>query len=499
MTTTTPLRITLALALVTLLAVSSSGCSDDTNSTPADGGGDATRADGTGADGGTPTLPETYTFASRFVSGESSVVHSGQSGRHLLIEEIKRFIGELTDTSYASPKAGDVVADLMFFYDFKNAGGTEGEKIKFAPAGGGSAKQATFGDVGEIVSLHEKMPDIESVVGWTAGTAGWGDGSVKPSDLVKQWFGAVETLVLARINDANIPKDPSGKDIASPYLSADGIDYEELIVKFLLGAVALSQAADKYLDDDKDGQGLLSDNTKAVAGKPYTALEHAWDEGFGYFGAAHDYSAYTDEEIAGAGGRDGYKNGWYDSDADGKVDLGREINWGASVNAGKRDLGAKAKTDFSKQAFEAFVAGRHLIRSIDGAPSSAQLDMLRGYRDAALGAWEKAIAATAVHYINDVLQDMAKFGNTDYSFASHAGHWSELKGFTLSLQFNPRSPLTAAKLGELHQKIGDKPVLPGASNVAEYKTALLAARDILKDAYGFDAQNVGDADGNNGW
>ena len=28
-----------------------------------------------------------------------------------------------------------------------------------------------------------------------------------------------------------------------------------------------------------------------------TALEHAWDEGFGYFGAAINYGAYTDQEL----------------------------------------------------------------------------------------------------------------------------------------------------------------------------------------------------------
>ena len=30
-----------------------------------------------------------------------------------------------------------------------------------------------------------------------------------------------------------------------------------------------------------------------------TAMEHAWDEAFGYFGAARDYSRYTDEQLAG--------------------------------------------------------------------------------------------------------------------------------------------------------------------------------------------------------
>ena len=70
------------------------------------------------------------------------------------------------------------------------------------------------------------------------------------------------------------------------------------------GAVGFSQGADDYLDDDTEGKGLLADHTAADEGKPYTALEHAWDEGFGYFGGARNYLLYTDEEIAGEGGRD---------------------------------------------------------------------------------------------------------------------------------------------------------------------------------------------------
>ena len=53
--------------------------------------------------------------------------------------------------------------------------------------------------------------------------------------------------------------------------------------KFLLGAVAFSQGADDYLDDDVAGKGLLVFGYIPAEGKKYSALEHAWDEGFGYF------------------------------------------------------------------------------------------------------------------------------------------------------------------------------------------------------------------------
>ena len=119
----------------------------------------------------------------------------------------------------------------------------------------------------------------------------------------------------------------------------------------------------------------------------------------------------------------------------------------------------------------------------------------------AVGAWEKAISATCIHYINDVLQDMATFGSSGYSFSSHAKHWGELKGFALGLQFNPISPLSDADFEAVHTLLGDAPVLPTDSveQIEEYETALKEARALLGAAYGFDAANLGDSGGEGGW
>ena len=64
----------------------------------------------------------------------------------------------------------------------------------------------------------------------------------------------------------------------------------------------------------------------------------------------------------------------------------------------------------------------------------------------------RSVAATAVHYINDVLADMADFDTTNNVFADTdnfkdlAKHWGEMKGFALGLQFSPWSPFAADKL-----------------------------------------------------
>ncbi|MEL6186119.1 MAG: DUF4856 domain-containing protein, partial [Myxococcota bacterium] len=331
---------------------------------------------------------------------------------------------------------------------------------------------------------------------------GYGDGSQTPEGALLDMFAKVEGLVLDRFN-GNVPLDPSGAAITSVYVAADGVDYQQLIQKYLLGAVPYSQGTDDYLDDDTMGKGLLSANDAASDGRPYTPLEHVWDEGFGYFGAARNFADYTDDEIAQKGGRPEWQ-GAHDTDASGSIDLLSEHVFGHAQNAAKRDRGssADAMTDFTADGFQAFIDGRTLIVNAGGNLDATQLAELQGFRDAAVGAWEKAIAATVVHYINDTLQDMGKFGTMEYGFLDHAKHWSEMKGFALSLQFNPNHALiSAADLQSILTAMGDAPVLPNADNAAieAYRTALNGAKATMQTAYGFDARNMGDAMGLGGW
>ena len=79
------------------------------------------------------------------------------------------------------------------------------------------------------------------------------------------------------------------------YTTDDGVDMSQMINKVLIGAVPYYQATGVYLNSL-----LERDNSEARDGTdPYTAMEHAWDEAFGYFGAARDYFRYTDDQLAG--------------------------------------------------------------------------------------------------------------------------------------------------------------------------------------------------------
>jgi len=489
-----------SLLLTCFFAMACSG--KDTDSGTADGTDGLSDTDGedtgdTGEDtGDAPDLTDAYAFESA-LSGENSVSYSGQVFRHLLIDDMKAHLGGITDRINEGafyPVAGDVVEELAFYYDFDSSVGGS-VPIYTSPDPG--ALQTTYDDVSSDKDLAGKTAGNDATgqhKDWTTELVGWDqDGVTSPESLIRTWFVEIDEQAVAW-GAGDIPLDPSGAPVPAVYVSPEGLDYQQLLQKFIRGAVAFSQGADDYLDDDTEGKGLLSDHTALDDGKPYTALEHQWDEGFGYFGAARSYPDWTDAEIADTPGRD--VNG------DGAVDLTREMNWGHSVNAAKRDRGAVAATDYTAEAWLGFYNGRALLAETAGTPlTEAQATELAGYRDQALDAWEKALASTVVHYINDTLQDMGTFGTDDYDFGNHAKHWSEMKGFALAFQFNRRSPMSDADFAAMHALMGQAPVLEDADQSVQddYAAALIEARTLIGTAYGFDPANLGDDNGENGW
>lgn len=460
-------------------------------------GGDT---DGENGDVDEVTLPSTYSFESRFEPETSSVSYSGQVARQVLVTDLKNYIGglgeEIDTGAFEATDTETVVGALDFYFRFDSeSDGSTSIGLETTP----EPAQGSYTDISSGKDLVGKIAGNDSVTDhqdWSTEFVGW-DGASSPEALVELYFEAIAENAVARYN-GNEETGPNGEALPV-YVDAQGRDFQQLTQKFLLGAINFSQGADDYLDDDTDGKGLLSDNTESDDGAPFTALEHQWDEGFGYFGAARNYGDYTDEEIAGKGGRDGWANGYHDSDGNGAIDLNSEYNFGHSQNAAKRDLGAAegAETDFTKEAWEGFRRGRAIITSADGALTEDELQQLRDARDQAVEAWEKAIAATVVHYINDTLQLMAADA-ADYDFIKHAKVWSEMKGFALSFQFNPNSPILS-DFAQMHDLMGDAPALPGDENFDSYADDLRTARTLIGDAYGFDAANLGDDNGEGGW
>ncbi|NQY64370.1 MAG: DUF4856 domain-containing protein [Alteromonadaceae bacterium] len=437
---------------------------------------------------------DAYVFESKLVDDESSVSYSGQTARHVLIAELNHYIGNKLqvelDAGTLTSKA-DVLTILDKYYrtspeqydNFEitfidNTVQTHIANISSSP------KNINGKMAGNDPEGQHKSWEIDQF-------AGWGDkGSITPEGLIDLFFDQLADNAQEHINGA-VRQTATGEDITKVYINTDGTNLKELIQKFLLVGITYSQATDDYLGNETNGKGLLSDHSQDGS-KSYSKLEHQFDEGFGYFGAARDYLDYSDDEIANKGGREAWA-GKYDSNGDGKIDLTSEINFGNSTNAAKRDRGSKDNahsTDFTKQIMEAFIAGRKIINDNAGIElSEAQMTELVVQRDIAVDGWERAIVATVVHYINELHSDLGKMGNEDYSYTDVAKHFSELKGFALGIQFNPYSAVSEEKFAELHALLGNAPALE-QEKVADYQTDLMTAREILATALNFDADNV---------
>ncbi len=439
-------------------------------------------------------LLDTYKFTDE--SGNSTVAYSGQITRMVLINELNQYIAtglqadleagvfetrqEVIDklNSFYQIDDYDLIADTFMVDYIENTLQTSLRDLS-------SSHKDLFGKIAgnDATGQHKD---------WNNGDfEGWGEkGSTTPHQLVQTFFGMLADHAETYMQGST-RTDFNGNTITKIYLTEDGRDLKQLIQKFLLGAVAFSQGTDDYFDNDVNGKGLLTSNIPTD--KVYSNLEHQWDEGYGYFGAARDYLEYTDDEIAGKGGREDYALGRHDSDGDGLFDLQSEVNLGNSVNAAKRDRGTADSTnptDFTAEAFNALLQGRKIINDNLGSElTEQQMADLVAQRDIVISAWEKSISATVVHYINDTLADLNQIDTEEFSYDDLAKHWSEMKGFALNLQFNPYSPLTDENYTRLHQLMRDQPLVD-STGIDQYKQDLLTARGILADAYSFDAEHV---------
>ncbi len=441
-------------------------------------------------------LLDYYDFESVFVNGESAVSYSGQTARHLLINDLNILIDtKLGDTNtfdsempFADRDA--VISALNSYFDVTDYEALSERSLLTTTDP--ESEQQSLADVSSsdknLVGKIAGNDEIGQHKDWNTEFAGWGAvGTTTPEALVRTFFNELADNAQTQL-DGTVRQDPFGNDITKLYLTDDGRDLKQLIQKFLLMSVAYSQGTDDYLDDDIEGKGLKSDHTNADAN--YTELEHHFDEGFGYFGAARDYLAYADEEIAQKGGRDDWQ-GYHDSDNDGDIDFEAEYNFGQSTNAAKRDLGATTELDLTADAMNAFLAARKLLNDTAGTALTAeQLETLQAHRNVAVSAWEQSIAATIVHYINDTTADLNAIGTADFSYSDLAKHWSEMKGFALGLQFNPRSAMSDTDFVTMHELMGDAPVLTDTAAVEAYVTALAQARDLIQASYSFSNEDV---------
>ena len=450
-----------------------------------------------GASAAHAETPSLYSFPSQF-SAQDSVNYTGQTFRQVLINDLTKFVKTLEAGGYNGAES-DLVAALnsYFAYQYDLEIDAPGAINGFSSIGF-SAKAVDGSSVGltEGTTYEEIFEGNKDILGKIAGKLlGWGaslegidllsvdadgkaDTFVEPEDLVQAMFAVLANRAVE--SDPFIADDGlDGQRVSNAYVLPNGVDYSQMLQKFLHGALSYSQATRDYLSTDLGAsKGLNAQNDMpSKPGVAYTALEHHWDEAFGYFGAARDFLAYTDNEIA--------KGLSIDTDANGSISLNSEVNFPLAKSAAKRDLGANGQTDFTTSIMTYFLEGRRLIAEKPEGYRALAVEQAQ----LAIADWEKSIGATVIHYINSYLSSTETYGTSDYSFTLLAKFWSEMKGYGLNFQFNPNSILSTESFIRVHELMGDQPVLPqDAEALRVYREQLLEARDILRDAYGFDAE-----------
>ena len=398
------------------------------------------------ADNDTDTMtmetPTEFVFESRFEehAGESSVSYSGQVVRNLLVNDIKSLI--------ASNVGGGNTATInsMMANDDPNLAIYTGSSL--------NTLQTKYHDI-STSQLNDRLAAVTSYT-----DPGYG---ANAQDMITGWIAESEGYSVR----------------------PGGLDLGQMTQKVMWGAIAYWQGTSKYMSKIPNDDNTMSDD-----GDPYTAMEHHWDESFGYFGAARDYNTgYSDDT-------DRKTDPYNDSNGDGLIDFKTEYNMGWAVTAAKRDLvdGVSVDYDFTKTIFDAYLEGRTLIYN------QAPLDEILVQRDIILNTWEKVVAAVSIHYINDTMSDLealiaAGDANLAWDNLPESGdgykyniHWAEMRAYAHGLIYNDFKLISDADIATVFGYMGTAPAYNNGSDFSAMQTLhdnLALAKPILQAAYGF--------------
>lgn len=210
------------------------------------------------------------------------------------------------------------------------------------------------------------------------------------------------------------------------FFDENGKEHIQLIEKGLMGSCFYFQGLSIYLASDK----MDVDNETIEDGKG-TAMEHHWDEAFGYLGVPNDFPTNTD------GAR----------------------FWGKYSNGRDALLGT------NEAIMNAFIKGRAAISNKDLETRDEQIEIIRTE-------WEKVSAGTAVHYLNEAIAGFA-----DDAIRNHT--LSEAWAFIHALKYNPNKKLSNAEVEEVLAELGENFYTISTDNIN-------AAKATLVEAYGFE-------------
>ena len=403
----------------------------------------------------------------------NSVSYSGQVGRQLLHNSLKKAIG-----------SGASLDVTMSYFN-----GSDGELPLLDPKSSDSFKV----DVTDINTVSKTNLSGKAYKG---SLPGW------PGNMTGK-----EVLESMITNAAATEKG---------YDSTHGYDYVQLVSKFTMGGVFYHQACDNYLDEKMNADNKPNDKPYKD-GAYYTGKEHSWDEAFGYWGAAAHGATLSPKQNYDITKKKNMRDA--DANGDGVVNLKSEMNYAHAYYAAGFDKGGN--TNYYNTITKAFIDGRQIIADANGEKlTDSQRREVKRHARTICSNWEKVIAEAVFKYAGSVYSNIeavkATMGGNMWQVSGssaqaehkaalrkYAKYWGELAGFSLSLH------ASGVNLGEIGVKmdrlVGMGPVMPdgtqvnGMSNgkftVASGKSMdsfgvhMLKLQNLMVEEFGVEARN----------
>ena len=373
---------------------------------------------------------------------ENSVSYSGQIARHVLHDSLKVLAGRGDGGS----NSASLEAEMLAYFS-----GSDKNKAILAPLTKDAfvIKQGTLNEISKGKNIEGKF--------YNGAMAAW-PGSMKGRE--------VAFHMIKRASIAN-----KGFD------AENGYDWAQLISKFTMGAMAYNQAVDNYLDEKLDADNKPN-NKPYKDGTAYTGKEHVWDEGFGYFGAAAHTLALTADQAYGIAKRKDVASA--DANGDGLIDLKSEMVFGPAYYAAAFDRSGTKSTNYLNTIMQAYVDGRMLITSANGAAlTDMQRSSLKSYAAVVESNWEKVLAEAVFKYAGSVYKDISKMQEDGADVAkvyrAYVKHWGELKGFSMALQSGRNN------LGETAGTMNDLILFGPVTLDNSYVTSVTSSGDFNRD------------------
>lgn len=205
--------------------------------------------------------PATYSFER---NSESSVAYSGQTTRIKMADELA---AALLDDSL-----DEVSIDAMFAH----VEGANNFSDAFLNASDKSVRSKVAASTDFFAANSTDATAIKSEFdGFIAAQA---------NDVFPFWNNTATAGVAGQLQEAG------GGSVR--YMGPKGLEYDQAFVKGLIGSLMVDQMLNNYLSTavlDGGDYRVDNDNDLVATGKPYTDMEHKWDEAFGYlYGAEVD-------------------------------------------------------------------------------------------------------------------------------------------------------------------------------------------------------------------